>query len=70
MSKKMELRANPVIVRKPMDAGYMTQMLRELAIQAHERDVELAYFIEMAVVCSYELDAKEASANRRQAATA
>lgn len=34
MSKKMELRANPVIVRKPTDAGYMTQMLRELAIQA------------------------------------
>lgn len=61
MDKKLELSANPLIANKPTGAGYMTQTLRELAIMAQQRDVELAYFIEMAVICSHDLDRREAA---------
>ncbi|MCR6502052.1 hypothetical protein MUO32_23780 [Shinella sp. CPCC 101442] len=60
MIRKTELRANPVVVRKASGDGYLTQMLRELALQARDRDIELTYFIEMAVICSSDLDRKEA----------
>jgi len=59
MSKVLKQPDRPAMLQKLAGASYMTQMLLELAAQAHQRDVELAYFIEMAATVSHELDRKE-----------
>ena len=66
--KKLELLPNPITSGKLINAGYMTQMLLELAVQAKSRDVELAYLMEMAVICSYDLDEKERRQERQDEA--
>ena len=65
MRKKLELLPNSIISSKITSAGYMTQMLRELAVQAKSRDAELAYFVEMAAICSHDLDEKERRRERQ-----
>ena len=61
MSKKVAQATNPVLNKTAAGESYITQMLRQLAAQARERDVELTYFIEMAMICSAQLDRKEAA---------
>ena len=68
MSKKLELLPNAITSGKLVNAGYMTQMLLELVAQAKSRDVELAYFLEMAAICSYDLDERELRQERENAA--
>ena len=67
MSKKLELLPTPLLSGKLMGAGYMTALLREIAILAHTRDVELAYFAEMAALCSHDLDERERRQERENA---
>ena len=68
MSKKLELLPNAITSGKLVNAGYMTQMLLELVAQAKSRDVELAYFLEMAAICSHDLDERELRQERENAA--
>ena len=68
MSTKLELKSHPVIDHRTQDDSYVTQMLRELAIQAKLRNMELAYFLEMAAACSQAVDEKEGRARRQSLA--
>ncbi|WP_313522498.1 hypothetical protein [Shinella sp.] len=70
MSKNVARTTNPVHNKRAADESYITQMLRQLAAQARERDVELTYFIEMAMIYSAQLDRKEAAAGLGQTTTA
>lgn len=65
---KLELFPVAAVNLTNRDAGYITQMLRELAILARQRDAELAYFIEMALVHSCDVDVKEKMADRLEQA--
>ncbi len=47
-------------------AGYITQMLRELADMAKAKDPTLLYFIEMAMRHSHDLDIKEMEAREEK----
>jgi len=64
MGEKSELDPSVINAGRLRGASYMTQMLLELGLLARERDVELTYFIEMAVTISAGLDLKERLARR------
>lgn len=65
---KLELLPVAAVNLPNRDAGYITQMLRELAVLARQRDAVLAYLVEMALVHSCDVDVKERIADRREQA--
>lgn len=69
MSRKPELLPRPITSSKGMNEGYITDMLRELAIQARSKNAELAYFIEMALACSVDFDRTEKLRRRENTVT-